>query len=84
MPDSIVRRNVVRSRSPSRLPRLFVFGVWSITIVGFLLLWFAIPLFDLECESPCDGPAYAAFGVMELGIVVLVVAKLAWRVGARK
>jgi hypothetical protein len=80
----IVRRNVVRSRSPSRLPRLFVFGVWSVTIVGFLLLWFAIPLFSLECESPCvDGPAEAAPGVLGLGIVVLVLAKLAWIVRAR-
>jgi len=83
VPDKIVRRDVVRSRSPSRLPRLFVFGVWSVTIVGFLLLWFAIPLFDLECESLCDGPAYAALGVLELGILVLTVAKLSWIVRAR-
>jgi hypothetical protein len=62
VPDMIVRRDVVRSRSPSRLPRLFVFGVWSVTIVGFLLLWFSGPLFG--CESPCvDGPGYAALGV---------------------
>ncbi len=84
MPDMIVRRDVVRSRPPSRLPRLFVFGVWSVTIAGFLLLWFAIPLFSLECESPCiDGPAEAAPGVLLLGILVLTVAKLAWIVRAR-
>jgi hypothetical protein len=59
----------------SRLPRRYVLGVWSVTIVGFLLLWFAIPLFDLECESPCDEPAYVALGFLELGIVVLVVAR---------
>src|SRR6266542_2647943 len=80
----IVRRDVVRSRPPSRLPRLFVFGVWSVTIAGFPLLWFAIPLFSLECESPCvDGPAEAAPGVLLLGILVLTVAKLAWIVRAR-
>ena len=83
MPDMILRRDVERSRSSSRLPRLFVLGVWSVTIVGFLLLWFSSPLFDLECESPCDGPAYAALGVLELGILVLTVAKLSWIVRAR-
>jgi hypothetical protein len=51
-------------------------GVWSVTTVGFLLLWFAIRLFDLECEPPCDGSALAVLGFLELGIVVLVVANL--------
>jgi hypothetical protein len=33
--------------------------------------------------SPCDGLAYGALAVMQLGIVVLVVAKLTWMVRAR-
>lgn len=74
---------MVRSKSPSKLPKPFVLAVWAATITGFLLLWFAIPLFGLECMSPCDGPAYAALGVMELGIIVLVVAKLTWMLRAR-
>jgi hypothetical protein len=41
-----------------------------------LLLWFAIPLVDHECESPCDEPVFAVLGFLELGIVVLVVASL--------
>ena len=74
---------MVRSRSPSRLPRPFVIGVWSASIIGVLLMWFAIPLFGLECEPPCDGLAYVAVGILQLGIVVLIVAKLTWVVRAR-
>jgi hypothetical protein len=78
---------MVRSKSASKLPRPFVIGVWGATICGFLLVGFAIPLFGLdECMSPCDGHAYAALAVVELGIVVLAVAKLTWmvRAGLRK
>jgi hypothetical protein len=60
-----------------------VYGVWSLTVAGFLLLWFAIPLFGVDCLQPCDGVAYAALGVLELGIMVLIVAKLVWIVRAR-
>ena len=74
---------MVRSKSASKLPRPFVIGVWGATISGFLLLWFAIPLFGLECMSPCDGLAYVALAVIQLGIVVLVAAKLTWMVRAR-
>lgn len=75
----------MRSRSPARLPRPFVYGVWSLTVAGFLLLWFAIPLFGLDCLRPCDGTpvAMGAFGVLQLGIIVLIVAKLVWIVRAR-
>ena len=74
---------MVRSKSASKLPRPFVLGVWGATFCGFLLLWFAIPLFSLECMSPCDGLAYGALAVIQLGIVVLAVAKLTWMVRAR-
>ena len=73
----------LRSASWSRLPRPFVLSVWSVTIACFLLLWFVIPTFDHDCLSPCDGYAYAALGVLEVGIALLILAKLLWIIRAR-
>jgi hypothetical protein len=73
----------LRSASQSRLPRPFVLSVWSVTIACFLLLWFVISTFDHDCLSPCDGSAYAALGVLEVGIAPLIVAKLLSIIRAR-
>jgi hypothetical protein len=73
----------LRSASRSRLPRPFVLCVWSVTIACFLLLWFVMPTLDHDCLSPCDGYAYAALGVLELGIALLILAKLLWIIRAR-
>jgi hypothetical protein len=73
----------LRSASRSRLPRPFVLSVWSVTIACFLLLWFVMPTLDHDCLSPCDGYAYAALGVLELGIALLILAKLLWIIRAR-
>jgi hypothetical protein len=51
-------------------------------IACFLLLWFVIPTFDHDCLSPCDGYAYA-LGVLEVGIALLILAKLLWIIRAR-
>jgi hypothetical protein len=42
-----------------------------------------IPTFDHDCLSPCDGYAYAALGVLKVGIALLILAKLLWIIRAR-
>ena len=64
-------------------PDPFVLSVWSVTIACFLVLWFVMPTFDHDCLSPCDAYAYAALGVLELGIALLILAKLLWIIWAR-
>jgi hypothetical protein len=65
------------------IAQTLVLSVWSVTIACFLLLWFVMPTLDHDCLSPCDGYAYAALGVLELGIALLILAKLLWIIRAR-
>jgi hypothetical protein len=63
VPDTIERRKRGPVKITSRLPRLFVFGVWSVTIVGFLLLWFATPLL-ISSVSRLLGPCLCSTRVL--------------------
>lgn len=65
------------------IAQTLVLSVWSVTIACFLVLWFVIPTFDHDYLSPCDGYAYAALGVLEVGIAPLILAKLLWMIRAR-
>jgi len=71
------------SRSESRLPRTFVWGVWSVVALAFVVPWVAFSLLDIECRAPCDGPTYVFLGILQLAVLVLVVAKLVWLARAR-
>ena len=70
---------VVTRRTP-RLPRAFVWSVWVVTVLGVLVIWFTPA--PRNCPSPCDGMAYVAFGVLQLGVMLLLAAKLIWVVAA--
>jgi hypothetical protein len=69
------------SGSSSRLPRPLLFGILGATVGGFLVAWFWVPLSGAECASPCDGYGIVAIGVLQLGLIVLGAAKIAWVLG---
>jgi hypothetical protein len=60
-----------------------LFGILGATVARFLVAWFWVPLSGGDGASPCDGYGIVAVGVLQLGLIVLGAAKIAWVIWAR-
>jgi hypothetical protein len=68
------------ARSDRSLPRKFFYGVWLTTLLGVILVVFWVPLFNVDCPTPCDWGGFVIVGLVQLALVVLLIAKIAWLV----